>query len=269
MGLPFNGDLVPVSSGFANLGVDVDSNAQNAFDATDNAIRPFNHIHQVSGVFHDPLHGQSGVLRYNQQLDCFEISTDGGITFGCLAITQNVVSSIGVLGDVNLTGDVDLASPVSGFIAIFDTSDVSPIQFAVDQLGLSGLWDFPSQGFNGRVVNELIDFHGTTVQGSVTIQGVSGILVDIVGQTVNIGPAQGNGFAACYSQDFDTAAVTWVVNHNLDTDVVQVQAFNAGETPKAFLLPDRIVVLDRNTVRITFNTAQSGEAVVLACPNIP
>lgn len=267
MGLPFNGDLVPVSSGFANLGVNVGPNAENAFDGTQGAIRPFNHIHQVSGVFHDPLHGQSGVLRFNQNVAAFEVSVDGGLTFNALAAGAGV-DSIGVLGDANLTGNVDLASAAaSGFLAIFDTGNASPIQFAVDQLGLSGLWDFPSQGFNGSIVNELTDFNGTAAQGSILVQGVSGIIADIVGQTLTIGPAGGNGFAACYVQDFMTATTTWSITHNLATENVQVQLWNGAQSPKDWLLPDRIRGVNANTTEVSFNVPQSGQAIVVACPS--
>jgi len=267
MGLPFNGDLVPVSSGFANLGVDVGTNSQNAFDATQGAIRPFNHIHQVSGIYHDPLHGQSGVLRYNQDLACFEVSVDGGLVFACLASTANVVTSVGQIGGANLTGDVDFATPPSGFLIIDDTGGVSPLIWAVDQLGLSGLWDFPTQGFNGRVVNEIIDFHGTTAQGSVTFLGISGIIVDLVGQTVTIGPAEGAGFAGCFVQDFTSALEVWTIAHNLNTENVQVQLWNGAQAPKDWIIPDLIIGVNQNTVEARFNVAQSGQAVVIACPN--
>ena len=85
MGFPFNGDLVPAVSGFANLGVNVGPNSSNAFDIT--SIRPFNHVHQVSGIFHDPVQGQSGVLRYSRAALAFEVSVDGGLTFNALAAT--------------------------------------------------------------------------------------------------------------------------------------------------------------------------------------
>lgn len=263
MGLPFNGDLVPVASGFANLGVEVSSNAQNAFDGSQGEIRPFNHIHQVSGVFHDPLHGQSGVLRFNQNAGAFQVSVDGGLTFQSLS--ANGVSSVGVLGDANLIGDIDLASAAaSGFLAIFDTGDASPIQFAVDQLGLSGLWDFPTQGFNGSVVNELTDFNGTTVQGSVSIVGASGIIVDIVGQTMTIASNTDVGSVArCYTEAFG-ALTTWTVTHSLNTTNVSVQVFDAQGTPN-MLFPDSIIVTDANTVTVTFNVAQAGQVIVLGC----
>lgn len=264
MGLFFNGDLVPSSSGFANLGVDVGPNAQNAFDGTQGAIRPFNHVHQVSGVFHDPLHGQSGVLRFNQNVGAFQISIDGGLTFSSLSAGAGV-DSIGVIGDTNLTGNVDLASAgTSGFLAIFDTANASPIQFAVDQLGLSGLWDFPSQGFNGRVVNELTDFNGTTVQGVVNVVGSSGIIVDIVGQTMTIASNTDVGSVArCYSETFGSAT-TWAVSHGLATTDVVVSVYD-DSSPVMELMPDAIVVTDANTVTISFNVAQAGRIVILGC----
>jgi hypothetical protein len=263
MGLPFNGDLVPVASGFANLGVDVGVNAQDAFDITE--LRPFNHIHQVSGVFHDPLLGQSGVLRFSQAAGAFQISVDGGATFSSLSAGAGV-DSVGVLGDANLTGDIDLASPSSGFLAIFDTADASPIQFAVDQLGLSGLWNFPTQGFNGSVVNELTDGNGTVAQGSIQLVGASGLLVDIVGQTATISPAYADGLATCYAESF-SAATSWTVNHNLNTENVIVFLWNSATAPKRWLIPDGLVVNNANTATVNFNVAQAGQAVVVACPN--
>jgi len=268
MGLPFNGDLLPTHSGFANLGVEVSPNGQNAFDATGGAIRPFNHVHQVSGIYHDPIHGQSGVLRFNQNAGAFEVSVDGGRTFNSIAAGAGV-DSVGVLGDTNLTGNIDLASAASsGFLAIFDTADASPIQFAVDQLGLSGLWDFPTQGFNGSIVNELTDSNGTAAQGSIQLVGVSGLLVDIVGQVATISPAYGDGLATCYVQDFTTAANVWTITHNLNTENIQVQLWNGAQAPKSWLLPDRIRTTNNNTVEVRFNVAASGQAIVIACPQV-
>jgi hypothetical protein len=145
MTFPINGDLVPSLSGRSNLGVNVGVNGENAFDIT--TVRPFSHIHQNSGVFHDPLTGQSGVLRYSQAAGAFQVSVDGGVTF--LSLSAGVgVDSVGVIGDANLTGNVDFATPSSGFMTIQDTGDASPLLWSVDHLGLSGLWDFPSQGFS-------------------------------------------------------------------------------------------------------------------------
>jgi hypothetical protein len=265
MGRPINGDLVPTTSGFANLGVDVGTNAQNAFDATDGSIRPFNHIHQVSGIYHDPLHGQSGVLRYNQDVPAFQVSLDGGRTFQNLSAGAGV-DSVGVIGDADLTGNVDLATAAnSGFLAIFDTSDASPIQFAVDQLALSGLWDFPTQGFNGRIVNALTDFNGTEVQGVVDVVGASGIIVDIVGQTMTIAANVDIGAAArCYSEAIGAAATEWTITHSLNTSNVSVAVYNA-DSPPMEITPDELEITDANTVTVRFNVAQTGNVVVVGC----
>ena len=88
-------DLVPGASGRAHLGVDGGPNV-GAFDIT--SIRPFGHIHLVSGVFHDPLYGSSGVVRYNQVNQCLEVSVNGGIGFDCLLTSQS-----GVLGANGIT----------------------------------------------------------------------------------------------------------------------------------------------------------------------
>lgn len=255
------GDLLPQASGSASLGVDGAGQPVNAsFDIT--SIAPFNHIHQLSGVYHDPLLGQSGVIRFNMRAasgPCMELSVDGGLTFGCLATTDNVVTSVGVIGDANLTGNVDLASPASGFIAIFDTADASPINFAVDTLGLSGLYGFPTQGFNGRVVNALTDFHGTEAQGVVNVVGASGILVDIVGQTMTITNAAEQ--IRCYSETFSSSN-TWNAAHGLGTEDVIVMAFDGTNF---MFIPDKVEIVDSNTVEARHNVAVAGKLVIIAC----
>lgn len=79
------GDLWPAASGTASLGADQLRGPEAGFaDLVSSEIRPFNHVHQNSGVFHDPLLGQSGVIRFNYATPGFEQSTDGGINFSAL-----------------------------------------------------------------------------------------------------------------------------------------------------------------------------------------
>ena len=262
MGFPINGDLIPTTSGFSNLGVDVDSNSQNAFDIT--SIRPFNNVHLVSGVFHDPLHGQSGVLRFNQQQGAFQVSVNGGLTF--VNLSAGGVDSIGVIGGANLTGHVDLASVASGFIAITDNGGASPIFIAVNTLALSGLWGFPAQGFNGSIVNRLTDFNGTSVQGVVSVVGTSGIVVDIIGQTMTVTPGPSGGFATCHVQAF-SAATTWQINHNLNTPHVVVSVWD-NSSPAGEITPDKVRIINANRIDVIFNTSQVGKAVVIGCRDI-
>lgn len=252
-----NGDLLPGSSGTAHLGVD--AAGATAFDIT--SITPFGSIFQLSGVWLDPILGQSGVIRYSRAQAAFQVSVDGGLTFSNLVTAGGTVTSIGVVGDANLTGAVDLASPTSGFIVIQDSADASPLLFSVDQLGLSGLWGFPTQGFNGRVVNALTDSNGTTVQGVVSVVGASGLLVDIIGQTMTITP--GNALPKCHAQTF-TANTTWSITHNLGSTDVVAEFYDAA-SPRKMIIPDKIEATDTNTLTAVFNVAQAGRAVVMVC----
>ncbi len=71
-------DLVPQVSGRANLGIDGGPNV-GQFDM--GSLRPFNLVVFNSGIITDPLHGQSGVLRFNLNRRDLEFSADGGIDF--------------------------------------------------------------------------------------------------------------------------------------------------------------------------------------------
>ncbi len=143
-----NGDLIPISSGQVSLGIN--QSAGEVFDLS--TIAPFNRYFTLSGVYMDPVQGQSGVIRYSRQQAALQVSVDGGLTFNNIATTASVVTSVGQLGGADLTGAVDFASKASGFIAITDSAGASPILWAVDNLGLSGLWRFPSNGFPSTIV---------------------------------------------------------------------------------------------------------------------
>lgn len=162
MGFIINGDLIPVASGFANLGVDVNTSDIGAFDFA--SLTPFGHIHLNSGIFHHATSTgwESGVIRFNSADPSFEVSLDGGITFNNLVTAATVVTSVGVLGDVNLTGDVDFASPASGFIVIQDSANASPLLWSVDVWALSGLYGFPTNGFSNMARCFSATFSGTT-----------------------------------------------------------------------------------------------------------
>jgi hypothetical protein len=144
MGFPINGDLIPSSSGLSHLGVNGGA-VENEFDIA--TISPFGHIHLNSGIFHHKFGHQSGVIRFNEPLACFEFSVDGGATFNCVTTTATAVTSVGVVGGADLTGAVDFNSP-SGFIVIGDTAGASPVTWDVDVNALSGLWNFPVGGFD-------------------------------------------------------------------------------------------------------------------------
>jgi len=249
-----DGDIIPYVSGQSSLGIN--SGPGSAFDIS--SLRPFNNVHLVSGIWHDPMLGQSGVIRFSQAAGAFQASTDGGLTFQNISVgTAGGVTSLGVIGDANLTGNIDLASPSSGFIVIEDTANASPLLFSVNSLGLSGLWDFPAQGFNGKVVNSLTDANGTTSQGALSVVGASGIYVDIIGQTMTITP--GNILPRIIGQDFTTVrSVT--VNHNLNTSDVVVQVKDSNGY---VIIPDDIQSTNVNTVVVTFNNLRTGRVTII------
>ena len=251
------GDLIPQASGSSHLGVDGSGPSTSpAFDA--NTIIPFGQIHQISGVYHDPLLGQSGILRFSLEAGAFQVSVNGGRTFNNLSAGAGV-DSVGVINGANLTGNVDLATASSGFLSITDNSGSSPISFAVDHLALSGLWDFPSQGFGGSIVNSLTDANGTESQGTINIVGVSGISVDLVGQTLTIGSAAEQ--LRCYSEDFVSANV-WTATHNLGTEEVVI---TVRDTNGYLFIPDKVLVQDANSVQISNNIPIAGTVVIVAC----
>lgn len=136
-----NGDLIPSISGTTAIGVDMGITTGSIDIST---LSPLSRYHTISGIYHNEF-GTSGVFRYGRSF--MEVSNDGGKTFNTLANTGNVVTDIGVLGDVGLVGSVDVASPASGFIVIQDTADASPLLWSVNTLALSGLWGFPATGF--------------------------------------------------------------------------------------------------------------------------
>jgi hypothetical protein len=259
MGFPINGDLVPSVSGRSHLGVDATTNF-GGFNF--NSIRPFGHVHMESGVFHH-AHAtgwESGVIRFNAGVPAFQVSLDGGITFNNLVTGATTVTSVGVLGGADLTGNIDLTS-TSGFVVITDNGGASPISFNVDINALSGLWRFPTQGFNGRVVNALTDFNGTEAQGVINVVGASGVVVDIIGQVMTI--TAGNSIPRCFSATF-VANTTWTVTHNLNTTDVDVMVFD-DSSPRMAIIPDSIAATDVNTVTVTFNVAQAGRVVIFGC----
>jgi hypothetical protein len=92
------GDLSPRASGSASLGVE-----QLGICGFTTDIRPFCHVHQNSGVFHSPLGGNSGVIRYEQ--GDFEISSDGGTIFRRLVRTLDDAYQGGAIVDSNLGSD--------------------------------------------------------------------------------------------------------------------------------------------------------------------
>ncbi len=77
-------DLIPFASGLAHLGVDGGTvDGQFAMPPV-----PFGNVHHISGVYHDPLLGNSGIIRFAPDIPNFELSVDGGKSFESLELTD-------------------------------------------------------------------------------------------------------------------------------------------------------------------------------------
>ncbi len=264
-----NGDIFLAASGIGSIGVNGDATDAPADPDT---ITPFRQIHFMSGVFHDPTPntgGQSGVVRWDNANSALELSTDGGETFTSFVTGATAVTSVGVVGGANLTGDVDFAGTTSGFLIPGDSAGSSPIKYDLDWPTLSGFFAFPSQGFNSSVINSVVvnDALGRTdmegpIQGVINLQGVNGIDVDIDGQNVFFGISGVTGNQSVvrgYSQDLTPSAFTFTVTHSLNTENVTVQVYDSSD----FLTQaDDVEILSSTQVRLTFNSGFTGKVVI-------
>jgi len=94
-------------------------------------------------------------------------------------------------------------------------------------------------------------FDAITLQEGQVLAFVNGALVGL--------PLAGNGIRKAIVP-VTTPAMTWVVNHNFNSENVIVQAFDNN---KSVIFPDSITINDPDTITITFNTVQSGTARII------
>lgn len=124
------GDLIPRSSGSASLGVE-----QIGLDGFSTDIRPFAHVHMNSGIFHDPLMGLSGVIRFTKDDghffpellifpgEGFEFSVDGGRTY-LLGIHKDIINGWNIIHGENANRTAILSSGIS-LLSVAGTIDLS------------------------------------------------------------------------------------------------------------------------------------------------
>lgn len=72
--------------------------------------------------------------------------------------------------------------------------------------------------------------------------------------------SSGNTIADGYQHVQSVASLSWLVNHNFNTDKIIVQVFNSSNEE---ITPNTIVKTNLNTTTITFGVAQSGKAEVI------
>lgn len=270
-----NGDLVPSASGQAHLGVN--GSATDAFDIA--SISPFGHIHQNSGVFHDPLSGQSGVLRYSQAAGAFQVSIDGGWTFTNLSTSTSSGSGLnsinGDLGpNISLVGvsGIQVTALGNGTILIGTSG-----QFLTSQSGvLAGTGGVTVQQIGGNFVISM------TPDGSGlhSLNGETGPDVTLIGDTfssitvpssnhikVNIDPS-GIMDSRKYVEAF-TSLTNYALGafrtftHGLGTYDVVVQTYDTSAPNGKLIMPDDIVIEDENSVTVYYNAQTAGRVVII------
>lgn len=64
-----------------------------------------------------------------------------------------------------------------------------------------------------------------------------------------------------YQHVQDTASTTWTITHNLSSGAPVVQIYDDTHT---MVIPDSVDPQDQNTVVVTFSTAMSGSAIIIA-----
>jgi len=102
--------------------------------------------------------------------------------------------------------------------------------------------------------------------GIIRINETSSVAVDgsditDVREFLNKGGSGGGSGTQKYTHTQSSGSVTWTVVHNLGTNDVIVQIFDAPQGN--VVIPNNIDIVDTNTVSVTFTAAQTGKAVVI------
>lgn len=132
-------DIVPATSGKSGLGLALGTQdgqiGQLGLGLTFLDLYPFFHVHCLSGVYHDPLLGTSGVIRFGKSTTPrLEKSVDGGLTFTALFSQRTSTLQLGYEKDRNLyitnaEGPVRLVG-INRKVQFDSYSVVAPINFS-------------------------------------------------------------------------------------------------------------------------------------------
>lgn len=182
-------DLIPTASGEASLGVNSGPN-EGAFSAS--SIAPFNHMHMLSGVIHDPLTGQSGVIRFSQAAGAFQGSIDGGRTFFNIGTTLAYAQSFTNALYQTITHNLNTTD------VIVQVKDQSNEVLTPDNIIIVD-------------ANNITIVFSTPQSGRVTVLGTGGTLL------------------TTFSQAF-VSQQTWNVVHNLNSTILQVSVIDTSNS---------------------------------------
>jgi hypothetical protein len=139
------------------------------------------------------------------------------------------------------------------------SSSVAAVDFAQQQQ-INALIAFTSSVTSSTTIQS----SGTTLGQATTLNFVgTGVNVSVgagtASITINAGSGSGGGTAGnSYSSTF--TGTTWVVNHNLNTSVPLVFAYESGSQ---WVIPASLDVTSPNTVTLQFSSLVSGSVVVV------
>jgi len=173
------GDLYPNASGSASLGVE-----QLSQDSFSNDIRPYATVHMNSGVFHDPLNGQSGIMRFVRWPNSdrtFEFSSNGGLDYH---LRFGSIDEGSALAGSKIVSDGPLNMQASGFFfTSFPGNSTGDAFVFVARRG--------EAANNANFIVDTKDDVNITAESSVTINGFEGINLNAISDGNIVANAQG------------------------------------------------------------------------------
>lgn len=240
-------DLLPRASGLANIGLDSDE----YFSVF--AIVPYGHIHLNSGIFHDPLYGQSGVLRFSEAANEFQIAEDGGINFSGVTLTNTRD-----LQDLYDSGDTDVTLTSGEGDLLLQADDRKLVIAAVGSLAPLRITPQDSDPSSNRDVGDL-----WMIDTDEAEQGIAHLFYDSGSGVIPVMPASG----FLHPRSASNQLVPKTGNLHLDVDFDSV--YQAGDIGRDLYYgydpssaPEQIRVLADGLYEVTLNIAfdRSGNA---------
>lgn len=216
------GDVAPAVSGGASIGVE----QINGIGGFTTDIRPFAHIHQNSGIFHDPVGGVSGIIRFNGQnggttgtsigspnTPSFEFSFNGGADAQCgLGYDPRTLSQDVILQSFNGS---DMHVRASGTLRLIAEEDV-----LID--GIEGNVTLRAKGagpLNGNIIivaDEQLNI--TAINEPLTLSSTNNsVAITSTNSSVTLNAATTGVFFA--ADDFNVSSNTADVNVTGDANV--------------------------------------------------
>lgn len=215
------GDLWPQTSGSSALGAEMTNRGFTG------AVRPFSHVHQMSGIFHSALNGASGILRFQTSQDItagvghyFGFSFDGGKGFPLELGLNTTLPGIGADILAPMGGMRVQASGEISLVSLYNDAFLASIQGNVTILTPNQL---TIQSTTGSVlINSDNEVHQVDNNYSATVGATWSVSADSAGFT---SVADFSVLAQNGGISFETQSPQGDINLNSVADTM-IEAFN-------------------------------------------